>query len=159
MSKLKAYRSGVINIGIGKGNGDTSLNKNKDDVGKKEDIDIDNTSISGTIVHNFSEDGLNSSFFNINGNLSTTKGSLNLNGLNFNTCLKLESSTSITFTVNSSVKLTLFTDTTTTNFKLDGNKINTESNGITVVEIDVGSHEITKADSGNIFMLIISSLK
>ena len=72
------------------------------------------------------------------------------------TCLKLESSTSITFNLNNNAKLTLITDTSTTNFKLDGNKILANSNGVTTVEVGGGTHTITKADTGNIFMLIIS---
>ena len=151
MNKLKAYKSGVITIGSG------DYNSNPDDSGEKDKDDDDKiTPITGSVVHNFSTDGLNSSFFTINGNLSTSKGSVTYNGLTLSTCLKLETSTNISFTLSSSSKLTLITDSTTTNFKLDGNKVSTNSNGVTTVEISAGSHSITKADTGNIFMMIIS---
>ena len=153
MNKLKAYKSGVITIGSG------DYNSNPDDSGEKDKDDDDDekiTPITGSVVHNFSTDGINSSFFTINGNLSTSKGSVTYNGLTLSTCLKLETSTNISFTLSSSSKLTLITDSTTTNFKLDGNKVATNSNGVTTVEISAGSHSITKADTGNIFMIIIS---
>ena len=68
----------------------------------------------------------------------------------------MESSTNISFTVSNSCKITLITDTSTSNFKLDDTKISTNSNGVTTVDLSSGSHTITKADTGNIFMLIIS---
>jgi hypothetical protein len=151
MNKLKGYRSGVINIGSGNYKVEGNGGNDKDDDDKKEI-----TPITGNVIHNFSKDGINSSFFTINGNLSNSKGSVTYNGLTLSTCLKLESSTSITFNLNNNAKLTLITDTSTTNFKLDGNKILANSNGVTTVEVGGGAHTITKADTGNIFMLIIS---
>ena len=147
MSKIKAYRTGVINIG----SGDYNSNGNSGSEG-----DDNKGPIIGSVVHNFSTDGINSSFFTITGNLSTSKGSVTYNGLTLSTCLKLESSTSITFTLSSSSKLTLVTDTSTPSFKLDGNKVSTNSSGVTTVDVSAGSHTITKADTGNLFMLIIA---
>ena len=147
MNKIKAYKTGVISIG----SGDYSEDDDDDGDGKK-----DVTPITGKVVHNFSKDGLTSSFFNINGSLSTSKGSITYNGLTLSTCLKLESSTSITFTLAETEKLTLVTDTSTSNFKLDGNKVLTDSSGVTTVELTAGEHSITKADMGYLYMLIIS---
>ena len=141
MNKIKAYKTGVISIG----SGDYSEDDDDDGDGKK-----DVTPITGKVVHNFSKDGLTSSFFNINGSLSTSKGSITYNGLT------LESSTSITFTLAETEKLTLVTDTSTSNFKLDGNKVLTDSSGVTTVELTAGEHSITKADMGYLYMLIIS---
>ena len=70
--------------------------------------------------------------------------------------MKLESSTNISFNLSGNSKLTLITDTSTSNFKLDGTKMSTNSNGVTTVDVSAGTHTITKADTGNIFMLIIS---
>ena len=155
MNKIKAYKSGVLSIGSGNYN---SGGGSSDDGGNKGDDDKggDITPITGSVVHNFSTDGINSSFFTISGNLSTSKGTVTYNGLTLNTCLKLESSTNISFTVSNSCKITLITDTSTSNFKLDDTKISTNSNGVTTVDLSSGSHTITKADTGNIFMLIIS---
>lgn len=152
MNKIKAYKSGVLSIGSGNYNSDGGVNDSLKDDDKKDDT----TLITGSVVHNFSKDGINSSFFTITGNLSTSKGSVTYNGLTLNTCLKLESSTNVEFTLSNSSKLTLVTDSSTSNFKLDGKKILTDTSGVTVVEVSSGAHSITKADTGNIFMLIIS---
>ena len=151
MSKIKAYKTAVINIGSGDYNssGDSSSGGDDDKGGEV-------TPITGSVVHNFSTDGINSSFFTITGNLSTSKESVTYNGLTLSNCLKLESSTSITFTLSSSSKLTLVTDTSTPSFKLDGNKVSTNSSGVTTVDVSAGSHTITKADTGNLFMSIIA---
>ena len=98
MSKLKGYKTGVLAIGSGNyasgggsgGNSDSgSGGDGKDDKDDKGDI----TPITGSVIHNFSADGINSSFFTITGNLSTSKGTVTYNGLVLDTCLKLESST------------------------------------------------------------------
>ena len=158
MNKLKAYKTGVLSIGSGnyKSGGGDSGQGGDDNKGNDDNKGQDTTPITGSVVHNFSKDGINSSFFTITGNLSTSKGSVTYNGQTLNTCLKLESSTNISFTLSSNSKLTLVTDTSTTNFKLDGTKISTNSNGVTTVDVSAGQHSITKADSGNLFMLIIS---
>ena len=154
MNKLKAYKSDVLSIG--NGNFNSNAGNPNPDSGGKDDKGGDTTPITGNIVHNFSKDGINSSFFTITGNLSTSKGTVTYNGLTLNTCLKLESSTNITFTLSNNSKLTLITDTSTVDFKLDGKKMNTNSNGVTTVDISSGSHSISKASSGNLYLLIIS---
>lgn len=52
----------------------------------------------GEMIHNFTTDGINSSFYSITGNLSTGKGTVTYNGLTLTQCLKMESSTSVSFT-------------------------------------------------------------
>ena len=162
MSKLKAYKTGVLAIGSGNyasGGGNSGGNGGNSDSGSGGDGKDDKgdiTPITGSVVHNFSADGINSSFFTITGNLSTSKGTVTYNGLVLDTCLKLESSTNISFNLGGNSKLTLITDTSTSNFKLDGTKMSTNSNGVTTVDVSAGTHTITKADTGNIFMLIIS---
>ena len=156
MNKLKAYKSDVLSIGNGNFNSNTNGGNSNPDSGGKDDKGGDTTPITGGIVHNFSKDGIKSSFFTITGNLSTSKGTVTYNGLTLNTCLKLESSTNIAFTLSNNSKLTLVTDTSTVDFKLDGKKMSTNSSGVTTVDISAGAHTITKASSGNLFLLIIS---
>ncbi len=159
MSKLKAYKTSVLSIGSGNyvntGSGSSSSSGTSSGTSSGSTSSGTSTSTSGTFTQNFSKDGLNSSYFKIVGNLSTSKGSVNYNGQTLTTCLKLETSTSITFTASGSTKLTLVTDTATTNFKLDGTKMSTNSNGVTTISISGGQHVITKADSGNIFYMIV----
>ena len=152
MNRIKAYKSGVLNIGSG------NFNSNSNAKGFNSYIERNdnNTPIPGSIVHNFSKEGINSSFFTITGNLSTSKGTITYNGLTLNTYLKLESSTKIAFTLSNYSKLTLVTDSSTVDFKLDGKKMSTNSNGVTTVDISSGAHNISKASSGNLYLLIIS---
>ena len=150
MDKIKNYKTGVISIG----SGDYESDDGGDDGGDDGKGDI--TPITGSVVHNFSKDGLNSSFFTIVGNLSTSKGTVTYNGINLTTCLKLESSTSISFTLTKNTKLTLITDVSTPNFKLDGTRVSTDIGGVTTVDVSAGEHTITKLDTGNIFMIIIA---
>lgn len=111
---------------------------------------------SSEAVHNFTTNGTDSSTFNIVGNLSTSKGSMTYNGLTLTQCLKIESSTSITFTASSSTTLTLVTNTATY-IKIDGSKYTLNSNGITEIPVSSGKHTITKGDSGNIFYIALGN--
>ena len=108
----------------------------------------------GTIVHNFTESGKTSSFFTINGNLSTSKGTVTYNGLTLTRCLKIESSTSITFTITEARTLILVFVESSTNIKIDG-EIVTSDTSIITVELEAGTHTITKKDTMNLFYIVL----
>ena len=105
------------------------------------------------IEHNF-DNGKESDFFNISGNLSKSKGVATYNGMTISQCLKIESSTSITFTTTTKMTLTIvFGDSDSkTNIKIDGEKVST-STKVLVIELEAGNHTITKADSTNVFYI------
>ena len=112
---------------------------------------------TASYVHNFTTDGTSSSFFGITGNLSTSKGSVSYNGLSLTQCLKMESSTSITFTTSSAGELVLvFNSANSSNVKVDGTKY-TLTNGILTMDIAAGSHTITKADTANLFYMAVNA--
>lgn len=108
---------------------------------------------SGGEEHNYTESGKTSSFYNINGNLSTSKGTVTYNSLTLTQCLKIESSTRITFNATSTGTLTLvFNETQGGRIKIDG--VNYDiSNGIVIASLDAGSHEITKGDTANLYYM------
>ncbi len=110
-------------------------------------------SVSGGQVHDFTANGLNSSFFTISGNLSTSKGSVTYDGKTLTQCLKMESATSISFNAGSAGKLTLVFVEPAANIKIDGTKY-TANNGIISVDLGAGAHTITKADTANLFYMI-----
>lgn len=122
----------------------------------------DNTSGSSNTadyIHNFTESGKNSSFFEITGNTSTGKGTVNYNGLTLTTCLKMESSTKVTFTTEAVSELTLvFNAANSSTVKVDDSKYEL-TNGILTMELEAGSHSITKADSGNLFYIAVTGEK
>ncbi|MDD6092070.1 MAG: T9SS type A sorting domain-containing protein [Hallerella succinigenes] len=111
--------------------------------------------ITGDIVHNFTEDGVESDVFEIMGSLSTTKGSVTYDGETLTRCLKMESSTSITFTLSTSGTMRLvFLESFTGAVKVDDTKY-TATSGIATVDLAAGSHTITKADVSFLFLIVI----
>ena len=68
-------------------------------------------------------------------------------------CLKLESSTNISFTTTVDMTLTLVLNKDNgTNIKVDGEKLS-DASGIITVKLAAGAHTITKADTANLFYI------
>lgn len=186
-SALTSYKSSIVSIGGNGTNvsiGGGSDNEGGEDVGGNEggntgneggstDNEGGNTGDSGdnnpgagqggstiptgAYMHNFTENGKDSQFFNISGNLSSIKGTVTYNGLTLTQCLKMESSTSISFTAPESGTLVLVFGGTTSaagkKIKVDGNSIDIGSNNIAEISVEAGAHEITKRDSINLFYM------
>lgn len=107
-------------------------------------------------VHNFSTDGTSSDFYTIFGKLSSNKGTVSYNGLSLDTCLKIESKTKITFTTTDKAELVLvFNQKNSSDIKVDGT-VYTLTDGILSLEIEAGSHEITKESTGNLYYMSVS---
>ena len=109
-------------------------------------------------VHNFTENGLSSSFYTISGNLSA-KGTVSYNGLSLTQCLKMESATSITFTAPSAGTLVLVFHESGYNgavanqstVSVDGSAKSVGADNTLVLSLDAGSHTIKKG-SAQIFL-------
>ena len=107
-------------------------------------------------VHNFSTDGTSSDFYMISGKLSSNKGTVSYNGLSLDTCLKIESKTKITFTTTAKAELVLvFNQKNSSDIRVDGT-VYTLTDGILSLEIEAGSHEITKESTGNLYYMSVS---
>ena len=107
-------------------------------------------------VHNFSTDGTSSDFYTISGKLSSNKGTVSYNGLSLDTCLKIESKTKLTFTTTDKAELVLvFNQKNSSDIKVDGT-VYTLTDGILSLEIEAGSHEITKESTGNLYYMSVS---
>ena len=110
-------------------------------------------------IHNFTENGLSSSFYAISGNLSTSKGTVFYNGLTLTRCLKMESATSITFTAPSAGTLILVFHETGYNgavanqstVSVDGSAKSVGADNTLVLSLEAGSHTIKKG-SKQIFL-------
>lgn len=161
-SALKAYKDTLISTNVSSTGGSSNNGGNNggntggDEGGNNSGTDtpVVTPTPEGVIVHNFTDDGKTSSFFTINGNLSTSKGTVTYNGLTLTRCLKMESSTSIVFTIDKAMKLTLVFVEATTNIKLNGETITSDSNTI-VIELEAGTYTITKADTKNLFYIVL----
>ena len=140
------YKSSIVKIG-----NDEINNEENDENGGNEEINP--PVIEGSIAHSFTEDGLESDFFNISGNLSSSKGTVNYNGLTLTRCLKIESTTSITFNIDKPMKLILvFNEGINKNIYVDEVK-QAISNGVLELTLQEGQHSIRKADSINLYYI------
>lgn len=113
--------------------------------------------VSGGYVHNFTANGAASDFYTITGNLSTSKGTVNYNGLTLTQCLKMESATNVTFNAASAGKLTLVFAEPAATIKVDGTKYTSSGDGIITIDVAAGNHAITKADSANLFYMVYAT--
>ena len=131
-------------------------NPDTGDGGSEGGSDTGSGEISYDVVtHNFTEQGKTSDFFKITGNLSTSKGTVSYNGLTLTRCLKMESSTSISFTAKSDGTLLLVFVEETPNAKIDGEKT-VGSDGMIRVELSAGAHTVTKGDTMNLFYIVFT---
>ena len=129
---------------------------------KKPTTSTTTTSGGGTVVasgyvHDFTANGKTSDFYTITGNLSTSKGTLNYNGLTLKQCLKMESATNVTFNAPSAGKITLVFAEPTATVKIDGTKYTSSGDGKITVDLKSGTHTITKADSASLFYMVYSA--
>jgi pectate lyase len=103
--------------------------------------------------HNFTTSGKTSSFYTITGNMNSTPGSVTYAGLTLTARLKIESSTSITYTTTSASTLTLVFDSNFTGTIKVNNVSYTASAGIVTASIPAGSNIITKGSVANLFYI------
>lgn len=156
-----AYTPSLIGFwGKNNENGDDNIdNGEEDDSGNDtEKEDTPSLPIDGDYICHFTGRTPSNPFYSISGNYSNSKGQATVNGVTYTDCLKIESSTSIRFTITEKMMLTLvFAEGTTPNIKVDGEKITSESGNIITVELEPGAHEITKANTYNLFYINLVS--
>ncbi|MEP6930467.1 MAG: T9SS type A sorting domain-containing protein [Flavobacterium sp.] len=108
---------------------------------------------SGNQIHNFTASGKTSSFYNITGNMNSTAGSVTYAGLTLTARLKMESSTSITYTTTAASTLTLVFDSNFTGTVKVNNVSYTATAGIVTASIPAGTNSITKGSVANLFYI------
>ena len=120
---------------------------------------------SGTVitddseVHSFTANGKTDpeGFFSISGNTSTSKGSVVFNNEQLTTCLKIESSTNISFNAKTDGTLVLVFGGTTNasgkKIKLDGTSFVIPTNQMLELSVSAGTHTVTKDSSINLFYM------
>jgi pectate lyase len=104
-------------------------------------------------THNFTTDAKTNAFYTITGNMNSTAGSVTYSGLTLTARLKMETSTSITYTTTSESTLTLVFDNTFAG-KVKVNGVNyTAVAGIVTISVPAGNNTITKGDTTNLFYI------
>jgi pectate lyase/uncharacterized protein YjdB len=150
---IKAYRSKLISVQGGGGSSGSVDPENPGEPGP----------ITGSVICTFTSGGGSNPVFSITGNTSKDKGTVTVGGVTYNYCLKMESSTKITFSIDKSMTLTLV-------FGLDkdpaaaGKKVKIDGSNETIASSDgkltktlaAGSHTIEKGDTLNLFYIALS---
>lgn len=125
------------------------------------------TPIEGTVLVTFTDSKPSSSIVTVSGNYATNKGTATIDGTSYSTCVKMESATNISVTVDKKVTMTLYFSSadTKTYAKIDGKKpaevnavIDSTAKTMTVT-LDAGSHTITKQDTCNLFGIKLVPVK
>lgn len=125
------------------------------------------TPIEGTVLVTFTDSKPSSSIVTVSGNYATNKGTATIDGTSYSTCVKMESATNISVTVDKKVTMTLYFSSadSKTNAKIDGKKpaevnavIDSTAKTMTVT-LDAGSHTITKQDTCNLFGIRLVPVK
>ncbi len=77
-----------------------------------------------------------------------------MNGVTYNTCLKMESSTSVQFETSADFTLSLyFASSEEPSIKIDGTKYTGNAGSPITVSLPAGKHELTKANTCNLFYI------
>lgn len=169
-SLLDSYTSGVVKV-FGESNaagegGSTEGGETGGSTGGTEGGSTV-TPIEGTVLVTFTGSKPSSSIVTVSGNYSTSKGTATIDGTSYSTCVKMESATNISVTVDKKVTMTLYFSSadTKTNAKIDGKKpaevnavIDSTAKTMTVT-LDAGSHTITKQDTCNLFGIKLVPVK
>lgn len=157
-SILDAYTSGVVKV-FGESNATGEGGSTGGSTGGTTEGGSTVTPIEGTVLVTFTDSKPSSSIVTVSGNYATNKGTATIDGTSYSTCVKMESATNISVTVDKKVTMTLYFSSadTKTNAKIDGKKpaevnavIDSTAKTMTVT-LDAGSHTITKQDTCNLF--------
>ena len=169
-SLLDSYTSGVVKV-FGESNaagegGSTGGSSEGGSTGGTEGGSTV-TPIEGTVLVTFTGSKPSSSIVTVSGNYATNKGTATIDGTSYSTCVKMESATNISVTVDKKVTMTLYFSSadSKTNAKIDGKKpaevnavIDSTAKTMTVT-LDAGSHTITKQDTCNLFGIKLVPVK
>ena len=169
-SILDAYTSGVVKVfGESDGAGDGGSTGGGETGGSTGGTEGGSTvtPIEGTVLVTFTDSKPSSSIVTVSGNYATNKGTATIDGTSYSTCVKMESATNISVTVDKKVTMTLYFSSadSKTNAKIDGKKpaevnavIDSTAKTMTVT-LDAGSHTITKQDTCNLFGIKLVPVK
>ena len=164
-SILDAYTSGVVKV-FGESNAAGEGGGTGGSTGGTEGGSTV-TPIEGTVLVTFTDSKPSSSIVTVSGNYATNKGTATIDGTSYSTCVKMESATNISVTVDKKVTMTLYFSSadTKTNAKIDGKKpaevnavIDSTAKTMTVT-LDAGPHTITKQDTCNLFGIKLVPVK
>lgn len=173
MAKIKAYKTQLVSVGgNGAGGGSTTESSgggqessSSSQTQESSSSGGSNVDITGSVTLNIQEDIKNFSSgqtykgFTISGKLYTTYGSATVNGKTLSQCLKMESSTVVTFSCASpgTLKLVGASSDSKKNIIVDGVIYTANSSGVVEVPVTEGSHTIRKKDQMGVFYIALTT--
>ena len=105
------------------------------------------------------DDGITDStgYFTIKGNLKSGIASKTYNGVTYTTAMKIESSskTSISFTAEKEVVLTIISDSAGKDIKINDTSYTMDADGVLKITLSSGTYTISKDDSMNVYAFIV----
>lgn len=165
---IAAYTPSLVNLfdGVTSEGGDDTNNDDTEDNTGNDDTE-DNTGnddtptlpADGDYACHFTGKKPSNSFYAITGTYSDSKGQATVGGTTYTDCLKIENKTSITFTIAQPMTLTLvFAEGSVPDIKIDGEKQTATNSNIITCPLEAGSHEITKANTFNLFYINLTQM-
>ena len=152
-SALESYKSSLVKIFGGEelnGGGETGGEEGGETGGEE------GGETESLITCHFTGKTPSNNFFTISGNYSNNKGTATVDGVTYKECLKIESSTSIAFTITEKMTMTLYfgSEDTKVNIKVDSEKVSGDTATKTLVTtLEPGLHTLTKGDTCNLFFI------
>ena len=181
---LQQYKTSLVGFfgksisGEGSGSNDTEDNENNnggsgdssgDDNNNSGDNNSGNDNNNTPTIPSTSADSVvcvfvgkkpSNSFFAITGNYSDSKGSATVDNVTYTECLKIESSTSISFTTTRAAQLkVVFGSAETPSLKVNGNTISNTANAsvsgniLYINSLSAGTYTLTKDKSVNVYYI------
>lgn len=155
---IEGYKSALVGIFGGESISGEQPGDNPGD----DPEDPHGSTIASDVECVFTGGAPSSDLFDITGNYSNSKGSAVVNGQTLTWCLKLESSTSVKFTLEQPMTISLVFGSQDSKYtiKVDGAKktgaqdpnVDTKQ-GLLTLTLEAGEHVLTKADTGNLFFI------
>ncbi len=158
---LTSYKTSLVGIfgdenastegGSESGSGSESGGETGGETGGDSGSGTETPSVEGTVLVTFTGGTPSSSIVTVSGSYATTKGSATIDGTSYTTCVKMETKTNITLTLDKAVTATFyFGDTETASMKIDDEKISGTGSTYTT-SLTAGTHVITKNGSINLY--------
>ncbi len=148
---ILAYKTALVGIF---GTASDSGGDGGEDGGDGKDDDKPVLPADGDYSCHFTNKKPSNSFYSITGSYSDSKGQATVNGTTYTYCLKMETATSVKFSIEEAMTLTLaFAEGSTPNVLIDGTTVSAASGNIITYELAAGSHELKKKGSYNLFYI------
>ena len=160
---IAAYTPSFVNIfGVTSEGEDDSSNDDTNNDDTEDNTGNDDTPTlptDGDYTCHFTGKKPSNSFYTITGNYSDSKGQATVGGTTYKECLKIESKTSITFTIAQPMTLTLvFAEGSVPDIMIDSKKQTATNSNIITYPLEAGAHEIKKAGSFNLFYINLTPM-